>query len=90
MAMIERIKERIAAHKPVRFSCKVLPKSSYNRIEEVAGTEALKIHLTTAPTGGKANEHLIRLLSATFGCKKQAISVLYGTTSQLKIIQISP
>lgn len=90
MTMIERIKEAIRAQKPIRFSCKVLPQSSYTRIEEVVEVEELKIHLTTAPTKGKANQHLIELLAAEFACKKHAITILRGTTSHHKIIQISP
>ena len=60
---------------------RVQPKSSANRIVgEHDG--ALKVAVTTAPEGGKANEAVIRFLSKLLGVPKSDIEIIAGATSR--------
>ncbi|MCP5504234.1 MAG: DUF167 domain-containing protein [Chlamydiales bacterium] len=71
----------------MKISVKVLPKSSKN---EIVGWEndVLKVRLTAVPEKGKANEALISLLAKEYGVPKSAITILKGTSSQRKVVEI--
>lgn len=71
----------------MKISVKVLPKSSKNEIVGWKG-EILKVRLTAAPEKGKANESLIALLAKEYGVSKSSITILKGTTSQKKLVEI--
>lgn len=71
----------------MKISVKVLPKSSKNEIVGWEG-EILKVRLTAAPEKGKANESLIALLAKEYGVSKSSITILKGTTSQKKLVEI--
>ena len=47
---------------------------------------ALKISVTAAPEGGKANEAVIALLAKEWGVAKSAISVVTGATDRRKVV----
>ena len=49
---------------------------------------SLKIYLTSAPVGGKANKELIELLSKKLKCSKSRINIIKGRRSREKIIEI--
>lgn len=71
----------------MQLTIKVIPKSKLNKIEKISDTE-YKIHLTAPPTDGKANEHLIRLLSKHFKTAKSNIKIIRGKKGRKKIIKI--
>jgi len=47
-----------------------------------------KIYLISAPSKGKANKELIKVLSCYFNIPKSYISILKGETSRDKMIRI--
>ena len=59
------------------------PDGSHGRKER-----ALKIAVTAAPEGGKANEAVIALLAKEWGVAKSAISVVTGATDRRKVVEI--
>jgi hypothetical protein len=76
----------------VRVRLKVTPKAKRNQIggllDEPDGRKALKISVTTAPEGGKANEAVAALLAQEWGVAKSAISVVAGATDRRKLVEI--
>jgi uncharacterized protein (TIGR00251 family) len=72
----------------VVFSVKVVPRSSKNALAGIlAGM--LKVKLAAAPEKGKANQALIGFLAETLGVRKNAIKIISGHTSPVKIIQVT-
>jgi len=76
----------------VRVRLKVTPKAKRNQfgglLDEPDGGKALKVGVTAAPEGGKANEAVITLLAREWGVAKSAISVVSGATDRRKLVEI--
>ena len=76
----------------VRVRLKVTPKAKRNQfgglLDEPDGGKALKVAVTTAPEGGKANEAVIALMAKEWGVAKSAISVVSGATDRRKLVEI--
>ncbi len=45
-------------------------------------------HLKSPPVDGKANEELIALVAAHFGCRKAAVAIKSGATGRLKHVKV--
>ena len=71
---------------------RVTPKAASQRIGEVVadarGRVAVKVAVTAAPEGGKANRAVIALLSRAWGVPKSAFSVQSGHTGRDKVLRI--
>ncbi len=67
---------------------KVQPKSSRDEFCPPLN-DHLKIKITAPPIDGKANSHLIKFLSKSFGTSKSSIEIISGATSKIKRIKIS-
>ena len=76
----------------VRVRLKVTPKAKRNQfgglLDEPDGGKALKVSVTAAPEGGKANGAVIALLVKEWGVAKSAISVVSGATDRRKLVEI--
>lgn len=57
--------------------CQLQPRASKDEIVGLQG-DRLKIRITATPVDGKANQHLIALVSRWFGTPKSAVSLLRG------------
>jgi uncharacterized protein (TIGR00251 family) len=71
----------------VRVSVHVQPRASNSGIVGIHG-EALKVRLTAPPVDGAANEALTELLAATFGIPVQAITIVAGSSSRRKVVEL--
>jgi uncharacterized protein (TIGR00251 family) len=69
------------------LNIKVTPKSSKNELVKQSDG-SYKAKLSAAPTEGKANESLIKILSEEFGVPKTKIKIVRGLTSRNKVIEI--
>ena len=70
------------------FTMKAVPGSSGpTRICGLLGG-MLKIKVSAPPEKGKANQCLVRFIAHRLGVKKNAVSIITGTTSSLKRVQI--
>ena len=67
--------------------CQLQPRASKNEIVGIQG-DRLKIRITAPPVDGKANQHLIALMSKWFGTPKSAITILRGETGRQKTLCI--
>ncbi|HEY3155553.1 MAG TPA: DUF167 domain-containing protein [Candidatus Eisenbacteria bacterium] len=72
----------------MRLKLKVTPKSRANEIVGVREDGALRIRVTAAPQGGKANEAVIRLLSEALGLARGAIRLAGGASSREKWVDL--
>ncbi len=71
----------------MRIYLKVIPKSSQNKIEQIAENE-YKAWVTVVPEKGKANQAVIKLLAKYFKVAKSQIEIVGGKTVRTKIIDI--
>lgn len=67
--------------------CRLQPRASKDEIVGLQG-DRLKIRITAPPVDGKANQHLIALVSRWFGTPKSAVSLLQGETGRQKTLRI--
>lgn len=67
---------------------KVVPGSSRDALAGVLGNR-LKVKVTAAPEGGKANKAVCALLASVFGVKPRDVSVIAGATSPEKTVRIN-
>jgi len=72
----------------MKITVRVVPKAKQNRIEKTA--EGFRLRVTAAPTDGKANEAVIRLLALYLGVAKSKLRVVRGATSRDKLIELLP
>ncbi len=72
----------------VVFVAKIVPGSSGQT--RICGLldEMLKVKVSAAPEKGKANQCLIKFLAKHLGVKKNAVSIISGTTSPVKHILV--
>jgi uncharacterized protein (TIGR00251 family) len=69
------------------FNVRVIPRAKQNSITTDAdGT--IRVHTTTAPTDGKANDAVICMLAKHFNVQKSAINIIRGHTSHNKTIEV--
>lgn len=68
------------------------PKASHNKIEgwalDADNQRILRVKVTAVPENGKANEALIKLLAKTLHVSKSKISLIRGSTSRVKQVEI--
>jgi hypothetical protein len=66
---------------------KVKPRAKVSELAQVAdGTWVAK--LKAAPVDGKANEELVALIAARFGCRKADVIIKAGASGRTKLIRI--
>ena len=73
----------------LKVRLKVTPKAHANRIGAISGDGSfLKVAVTAAPEGGKANAQAIGLLAKAWGLPKSRLAVTEGATSRRKTVFI--
>ena len=72
----------------VVFAVKIVPGSSGPTRFCGLLDNMLKVKVSAAPEKGKANQCLIKFLSKQLGVKKNAVSIISGTTSPVKHVMI--
>ena len=72
----------------VRVSIRVQPRASSNAIVGVHG-DAMKVRLTAPPVDGAANEALVSLLAGTFGIPPRDITIVAGSSSRSKVVELA-
>ena len=73
----------------VVFTAKIVPGSSGPT--RICGLldDMLKVKVSAAPEKGKANQCLTKFLAKQLGVKKNAVSIISGTTSPVKHVRVS-
>lgn len=75
------------ARSGAEIAVRVTPKASRNRIVEENG--ALRVYVTVAPEGGKANAAVIKLLAKALGVPKSSLVLIRGQSSREKLFRIA-
>lgn len=82
-----------AAEGGVLLRVQVAPKASRERIEgmqeQADGGAALKVAVTAAPEGGKANAAVIKLLAKAWRLPKSAFAIRAGASARRKVFFIA-
>ena len=68
------------------INVRVIPRARVQKI--VADGDILRVYTNVAPTDGKANEAVIKMLAKHYDVPKSSISILRGATSHDKVIEI--
>ena len=68
------------------IAVRVTPKASRNAIE--IKDDALRVYVTTAPEGGKANAAVVKLLAKALGLPRTRLSLIRGATWRDKVFRI--
>ena len=71
----------------MELQVRVQPRAKRNDIEVVEGSK-LKVYVTTAPEGGKANDAVVALIAKSLGVAKSHIKILRGHKSRDKLLNI--
>lgn len=71
----------------VTIAVKLKPGAKTNKIE-IKDDGSLAISVTSRPVEGKANKHLITVLSKTLRIPKSSCSIIHGEKSRSKVIAI--
>lgn len=69
------------------ISVRLKPGSKRDSIE-IKNDRTIAISITSRPVEGKANEHLIKLLSRTLHVSKSSCSIIRGSKSRNKLIAV--
>ena len=72
----------------VQFPVRAQPKASRNAVVGLHGGR-LKVAVTAAPTGGKANEAVEKVIAKALGIRPSAVSVVVGHASRDKVVRVS-
>ena len=73
----------------VRIALKVTPKAARAGVTtDAAGRAVLKVRVTAAPEGGKANAALIKLLAKAWKLPKGALKVVAGGKDRRKTLLV--
>jgi len=68
------------------IAVRVTPRASRNAVEQTG--DGLRVRVTTAPEGGKANAAVIKLLAAALGVPPSALTLTRGATSRDKVFRL--
>ena len=68
------------------INVRVIPRARVQKI--VTDGDTLRVYTNAAPTDGEANSAVIKMLSKHFNVPKSSISIVRGTTSHDKTIEI--
>jgi hypothetical protein len=72
----------------VTVRVKVTPRSARSEIVGTLADGTLKVKIAAPPEKGKANDELCRLLAAHYGVAQNAVRVVSGHTSSLKLVRV--
>jgi uncharacterized protein YggU (UPF0235/DUF167 family) len=71
-----------------RLSVRVQPGSRHERLIGRMADGTLRIAVTAAPEGGRANDAVTKLLAATLGVDARTVTITRGRSSRSKVIDV--
>ena len=68
---------------------KVQPRSNRNTVEVIdQGKLRVRVRVTAAAEGGKANQAVVALLAKKLGVPRSSITIVRGATSRSKVLEV--
>ena len=71
----------------MKITVRVKPNARKNEVMKLDGKTFL-VHVSVPPVDGKANEKVVELLAKYFDKPKRAVTILRGSTSRSKLVEI--
>lgn len=71
----------------MRLTVKVKPNARHAKVEQIDAS-TYRVAVTVPPEAGKANDAMIALLAKHFRIAKSRITILRGTTTRTKLINV--
>ena len=71
----------------IRLQVRVRPRASANRVD-ISDLGEVRVYVTEAPEGGRANRAVVAAMAKTLGVPKSAVAVIRGKTSRDKVLEI--
>lgn len=71
----------------MKLTIHVKPNARHEKVE-AQPDGSLKLHVNAPPQEGRANDAVIALLAKHFKVPKSRITVLHGTSSRTKVVEI--
>ncbi len=71
----------------LQFAVKAVPGASRDRLVGLYG-DAMKVQVTAAPEGGKANSRIEAVLAAALGVPERDVEVVAGHTNPRKVLAV--
>jgi uncharacterized protein (TIGR00251 family) len=71
----------------LQFAIKAVPGASRDRIQGLYG-DALKVQVTAAPEGGKANARIEAVLAEALGLAARQVQVVQGHSNPRKVVAV--
>ena len=81
------ISDRAGAEPSARFAIRVHPRSSRAGVDGVHG-DALRVRVNAPPVDGAANVAVIEVLAKALGVPKRSITIVSGSASRSKVVEI--
>ena len=72
----------------MKIFVKVKPKSREEKVMKLSDTN-FKVQVKEAPEKGRANQAVLKALADYFGTSPSNIKIISGSTSKLKVIEIT-
>ena len=71
----------------VRLQIRVRPRARVNKVE-VSDQGEVRVYVTAAPEGGRANKAVLAAIAGTVGVPKSSVAIVRGKTSRDKLLEI--
>ncbi|SEO49098.1 hypothetical protein SAMN04490248_1066 [Salinihabitans flavidus] len=71
------------------IAVRVTPRASRNRVVADEEGGAIRVYVTTAPEGGKANAAVQKILAKALGVPKTRLVLLRGAAARDKVFRVS-
>jgi len=72
----------------VSLQVRVRPGARVNKVE-VSDQGEVRVYVTAAPEGGRANKAVIAAIAGTVGVPRSSVAIVRGKTSRDKLIEIN-
>lgn len=66
---------------------KAVPGASRDAVGGLLG-DRVKVRVSAAPEGGRANKAIVRLLAGAIGCRSAQVALVSGKTSPEKLLEV--
>lgn len=77
----------------VRIAVRVTPRAGRDAIDgwsaDAGGQRVLRVRVAAAPTGGGANDSVLRLLAKALGVPRTSLRIVSGASARTKIVEIA-
>lgn len=71
----------------VRLQIRVRPRARVNKVE-VSDQGEVRVYVTAAPEGGRANKAVLAAIAGAVGVPKSSVAIVRGKTSRDKLLEI--